>query len=333
MTGRERIAACLEGKALERPPCTPILMAWAAELAGHSYREYQLDWKVLAKSQLLAAKTLGTDQVSAISDPWREAEAFGAVLEYPEHGVGIPQGHLLQDGPDPAKLRRVHPMEAARTRDRVEGVRALAEAAGGSLSVLGWVEGVFAEYVDLRGLEDALIDVMDDPEELEPAQEVILQFALEFAAAQVKAGATMVGVGEAAASLLSPALYQRVVLPWQKRLISGIHDMGAAVKLHICGNTTALIPLMAESGADVIDVDWMVDLAAAKRALGVGQVVAGNFDPSAQLRFATPEQTFVAAARCREEAGPDRFILQPGCEVPPGTPLDNVLAFCPGPGG
>ena len=72
----------------------------------------------------------------------------------------------------------------------------------------------------------------------------------------------------------------------------------------------------------------MVSIAEARQAVGPDVTLCGNFDPTAVLLQGTPEAVAEAARACLEADG-SRFILQPGCEVPPGTPEDNIRAFCP----
>ena len=136
-------------------------------------------------------------------------------------------------------------------------------------------------------------------------------------------------MGDAAASVIGPTLYREHVLRWEKLLFKGIHDAGAAVKLHICGDITPMLPDMIGLGADVIDLDWMVSIAAARKLMPA-QTFAGNFNPATVLLRGTPEQVAAEASRCYAESGGHHFMLQAGCETPPGTPLANVLAFCPG---
>lgn len=312
-----------------RVPVTPILMAWAAHLIGESYRAYQLDWRVLVKAHIAAAELLGIDQVSSISDPWREADALGAKLTYPEEGVGQPHGHLLQGELDPVAIPQLDPMTGARTWDRIQAVRGLAEGSKGRWSVLGWVEGPFAELCDLRDLQDVMTDLYDCPELVHEALELILENQIRFAMPQIEAGADTIGIGDAAASLISPEQYEEFVFPYESRLIQAIHDAGAQVKLHICGNTTKLIPQMVRTGANVVDIDWMVDLDMALNQAGGRCAIAGNFDPVRILKNGTPQTVRAEADRLLDLAEGRPFILQPGCEVPPGTPLENVLAFCP----
>jgi uroporphyrinogen decarboxylase len=331
MTPKQRLYATLTGSPRDRVPVTPIFMAWAAHHIGRSYRDYYLDANVRAASQIAVARDLGTDQVSVISDPWCEASAYGMEFDWPDESVGVPHAHLLHSPDDGAMLRRFDPHHCPRTADRIEAVRLLARQIGDTHSVMGWVEGPIAEYSDLRGVQETMIDLIDAPDAFNHAAEVLVECAAEFGRAQIEAGADFIGVGDAAASLVGPEIYREHVLPWQRRLIAAIHDAGGKVKLHVCGNIASILPHMATTGADVIDVDWMVPLAAARAAVGPLVTLCGNFNPVDVLLHGSPESVAAAARDCLAQAG-DRFILQPGCEVPPGTPRENLQAFCPGKG-
>jgi len=328
MTPKERIYSILQGRPVDRPAVTPIFMAWAARFIGRSYRDYYLDGEVLAQAQIAVVNEFHIDQISAISDPWREASAYGMSFEYPEECVGKPLGHLIQSMEDIKKIKLLDPNEHPRMKQRIDSVGIMAEKIGRTHSVLGWVEGPLAEYADLRGLEAAMMDLMDRPAMFEQVAEVLVQNAIRFAQAQIQAGADMVGIGDAAASLIGAELYQRYVLPFEKKLIDGIHEAGAAAKLHICGNINAIIAQMAETGADVIDVDWMVPLREARKLVGPTITLCGNFDPSGVLLQGTPDRVSDAAKTCIGDGG-SRFILMPGCEIPVGTPHANIRAFCP----
>jgi len=328
MTSKERMYAIIRGNSADRPAVTPIFMAWAAHFIGRPYRDYYLDGDVLVDSQLAVARAFGTDQVSAISDPWREASAYGMQFEYPEEGVGKPKGILIKSEDDISRLTGRNIVRAKRTKQRIESVRKMAVEVGSTHSVLGWVEGPFAEYADLRGVEAAMLDLMDRPGFFARAADAITDNEIKFALAQVKAGADMIGIGDAAASLISPLAYKELVLPLEQKLIAAIHEAGAAAKLHICGNTINHVSYMAKSGADIIDVDWMVPLDRARELAGPDVTLCGNFDPTAVLLQGTPQQVAEAARKCIRLGG-KKFILMPGCEVPPATPEENIRAFCP----
>ena len=328
MTAKERIYAIINGDSYDRRAVTPIFMAWAADYIGRDYRDYYLDGDVLVEAQLAVTRAFNLDQISAISDPWREASAYGVEFEYPPDGIGKPKDTIIKSRDDLLRIRPLDIEGSERMAQRVESVRKMAGEVGETHSVLGWIEGPLAEYADLRGLENSLMDLMDKPEMFGEAAGVLVDNAAGFAAAQIEAGADMIGIGDAAASLIGADLYTRYVLGWEQKLIAAIREAGAAVKLHICGNIIGIIEHVAKTGADVIDVDWMVPLDRARHLVGPEVVLCGNFDPSAVLLQGSAEDVAEAASRC-VAAGGERFFLMPGCEVPPATPEGNIRAFCP----
>ena len=144
--------------------------------------------------------------------------------------------------------------------------------------------------------------------------------------AQVEAGADLIGIGDAAASLIGPKLYEQFVLPHEKRLVAAIKEMGARVRLHICGNTRKILRGMGSLGVDVVDLDFLSPMAEGRAAMGPGQVLLGNIDPVRVLRDGTPESITAMLEDCYQAAGP-RFIVGAGCEVPRGTPAENLQAL------
>ncbi|MBN2317021.1 MAG: uroporphyrinogen decarboxylase family protein [Sedimentisphaerales bacterium] len=329
MTPKERIYAILKGDSYDRPAVTPIFMAWAANFIGRTYRDYYLDGDVLVEAQLAVTRAFNLDQISAISDPWREASAYGMEFEYPPEGVGRPKSVLILTRDDVSeKIRPFEITGAERTRQRIESVRKMTAELGQTHSVLGWVEGPIAEYADLRGMENTMMDLIDEPQVFAGAGETIIQNQIAFALVQIEAGADMMGIGDSAASLISPPMYEKLVLPLEQKLIAAIHEAGATVKLHVCGNISNIVHDMAKSGADIIDVDWMVPLVEAREKAGPNVTLCGNFNPAGVLLKGSPEEVAQEARDCLK-AVPEKFILMPGCEVPPGTPEENLRAFCP----
>ena len=326
MKPKERIKATINGQSYDRVAVTPIFMAWAAHFIGRTYRDYYLDGEVLVEAQMAVVKAFGIDQISAISDPWREASAYGMEFNYPEQGVGHPKGVLINLHDDLKKLKPLEIAASGRMQQRVDSVASMTGRVGDTHSVLGWVEGPIAEYSDLRGVEQTMVDLIDCPDIYCEAAEIIVRNEIDFARAQIRAGADMIGVGDAVASLLGPDMYKSYVLPFEKRLIDAIHDAGAMVKLHICGDINPIIHLVAESGADVIDLDWMVPLEKAREIVGEDITLCGNINPAGVMLQGTVQDVADAARECIAKGG-DRFILMPGCEVPPDTPEDNIRAL------
>ncbi len=328
MTGKERILAKLRGEPTDSLPLMPITMMFAADLSGVHYRDYARDHRTLADAQVTVADRFGFDHVSAISDPAREASDLGAAVEwFDEQPPAIVESRALLDEKSKlAGLRLPDPAVPGRMRDRVEAVRLLAERTGATRIVEGWVEGPCAMSADLRGLNTLMLDFFDDAPFVEALFDFTVRMEVAFARAQVEAGATLIGVGDAAASLVGPKIYAQYVLPRERELIAAIRAMGVPVRLHICGNTKRIVEGMGQTGAEIIDLDYPTPLGHARGAMRETQVLLGNIDPVRELRDGTPASVEAALAECYRQAGA-AYICGAGCETPRGTPHANLDAM------
>jgi MtaA/CmuA family methyltransferase len=171
-----------------------------------------------------------------------------------------------------------------------------------------------------------MLDLYDDPAFITDLFEFVTEMEIRFARAQVEAGVDLIGIGDAAASLVGPVFYERCVWPYEKRMVDAIRAMGARVRLHMCGDTNAIVDGMGRLGCDIVDLDYPVDMAGA-RARMPGQVILGNVEPVGVMRNGTPETVTEALAACHRAAGP-RYIVGAGCELPRDTPEANVRAMC-----
>jgi uroporphyrinogen-III decarboxylase len=116
-------------------------------------------------------------------------------------------------------------------------------------------------------------------------------------------------------------------MPREKELVDFIHKNGAKVKLHICGNTSNHVEYMVETGADIIDLDWMVPIDQSVQYLKPNQVLCGNPDPVSVIMNGTKENIIAASKKCIQD-GKGRLILSAGCEIARDTPIDNLYTFC-----
>ncbi len=325
MNSYQRFTNRLQGQPVDRPPNFDIMMTFAAHYINQPLSRYYHDYRVLSEANLAVLQDFELDIVQAISDPYRETADFGAEIEFPYDNLPLCRRPLLAEPADLAKLKAADPYTGPRMSDRLEAVRLLREQVGGAVPVMGWVEGALAEAADLRGVSNLLLDLYMDPDWVEELLAICGETAVAFAQAQVQAGADIIGIGDAIASQISPEMYRRFALPYEKRVFEAVHELGGLGRLHICGNTTHLLTLMPESGADIIDLDWMVDWTRAGALLGDDVPLCGNFHPVAVMLQGTPEDVYRATLACLHTGG-KLNISGAGCEIPDGTPHENLRA-------
>jgi uroporphyrinogen decarboxylase len=145
----------------------------------------------------------------------------------------------------------------------------------------------------------------------------------DYAAQQVAAGADVIQVFDSWVGALSPSDYGQYALAPATRLIRNIQALGVPV-IYFGVETSTLLPLMRQTGADVLGLDWRTPLDRTWREFDYSVAVQGNLDPIAL--FAPPE---VLEARVAEvlsaAAGRPGHIFNLGHGIVPTTPVDAVL--------
>jgi uroporphyrinogen decarboxylase len=166
--------------------------------------------------------------------------------------------------------------------------------------------------------------LMSEPELWRCLMEKLSVVVGEYLLAQARAGAQVLQIFDSWVGQLSPDDYRDHVLPYTRRAVE-IARAGGAPIIHFGVNTGGMLPLILETGCDVIGVDWRIGLDAAWRLLGPQVAVQGNLDPVA-LFAPWPELRWRAghvldAAR---SFGWDGHIFNLGHGILPETPVENV---------
>ena len=328
MSARERILAVLSGHPPDHLLCMPITMMFAADILGVKYEQYARDHRILAEAQVKTSEIFGLDYVSAISDPTREASDLGANIQWydDQPPAVIAESALFADKSALTSVSSPNLIAGGRMEDRLRGIELLRNQVGKDLFVEGWVEGPLAEAAGLRGLSRLMTDFADDPVFVGELLEFTSELGIVFAAAQIEAGADIIGVGDAAASLVGPYIYRELVVAREKKLVDSIHSNGGRVRLHICGNTRRILDDIGTLGCDIVDIDYPVPMVQARSKTGPRQTLAGNLDPVRDVRNGSPETIEMALETLRQQAGA-QWIVAAGCEIVRDTPHENVRAM------
>ena len=305
----------------------PILMQFAAQFVGKSYRDFYTDHNTLVEANIACMEKFGTDAVGLISDPFREAEAFGLICEYPDNAVPKPTEYPVKTMEDVVNLSNPDVYAAKRTLDRIEGARLTREQIGEEVPVIGWIEGPLAEACDLVGVSDMLIKLALEPDFCRMLLEKVAITAKDFARAQIENGCDIIGMGDAICSQISPGMYREFVLDLHKEIIEYIHNQGALVKVHICGDISHILVDLKTTDPDIVDLDFMVDMEKAYEVLGPEIIRCGNLDPATLIEKGSAEQVYNSTKELVESERGRPFMLSGGCEITSLTPHENLMAM------
>ena len=321
------------GETVERTP------VWMMRQAGRYLPEYRAiradtDFLTLCKTPDLAVEVslqpyriIGVDAVIMFSDILIPVEAMGQEVRLTEQkGPELPDPIRSRSQID--RLAVPDPLEE--TGFVMEIIRILRKELDGAVPLIGFagapwtlaaymIEGggsrnyaqvkrmMFAEPADFHALLDKIADT------------VIL-----YLNAQIEAGAQIVQLFDSWAGELSPADYEEFALPYQQKIFSSI-DRGRAPAIMFINGCGNFLETMATCGADVLSIDWRVDLAQARARIGDRLSLQGNLDPCVLL--STPEIITQKARDLIKKGGGRRHILNLGHGILPMTPVENARAF------
>jgi uroporphyrinogen decarboxylase len=344
MTQRERFLSAALGGRPDSVPVAPYMGNFGAAIAGVPIGEYNTDGARMARAQIRAWELLGQDVVVAQSDGYYIAEGFGCVIEQPRDSTP----HLIRPAAatleEACRLTVPDPRSDGRMPVYIEAVRLLKEHFGDRVAIRGTGTGPFSLASYLTGgtenflMEIATAEMEDDAErqrQLKLVMEISSDALIAFLKATIEAGSDIAQAGDSLASLsmISPAIYEKYVFPYEVKVFQTInpliHERGGVTLLHICGDTTRILPLMSATGADILEVDSLVDIGGARRSYGDRVAFMGNIEPSRVLFQGTPELVYRECSQClaSAKAAEGGFILGSGCEVPPNAPLENLRAM------
>ncbi|WP_448600427.1 uroporphyrinogen decarboxylase [Thermoleptolyngbya sp.] len=339
MTGSTQVPYLLRaarGEVLDRPP------VWMMRQAGRYMKIYR---DLRDKYPSFRERSETVDLAVEISlQPWRAFRPDGVILFSdiltPLPGIGIPFDIIESRGPiiDPpirtqAQVDAIHELDPETHLSFVGKIlRTLRQEVGNDAAVLGFVGApwTLAAYsIEGKGSKDYTI--IKSMAFTEPA--ILHQFLGKLADAiatyvcyQIENGAQVVQMFDSWAGHLSPQDYDQFALPYQQQVVRQVKAKHPDTPMILYINGSAgLLERMAQSGVDIVSVDWTVDMAEARRRLGPSVGVQGNIDPCALFG----SQAFIRdrILDTIRKAGHQGHILNLGHGILPNTPEENAAFF------
>ena len=281
------------GKPVDRTP------VWLMRQAGRYLPEYmavrsKCTFLELCKTPELAAEVsiqpvdiLGVDAAIMFSDILTPVEPMGMKLDFVPGPVFESPIRSMAD----VEKLRIPQMEQD-VPYVLETIKILRRELAGKVPLIGFGGAPFTlacYMVEGKGSKDfAQIKRMmyAAPEVYAALMDKITTMSIEYLNAQITAGAQCIQIFDTWGGILSPADYERYVLPYTVRLINGLNRMETPV-IHFVKGSGAMLDTVKKAGGDVMGLDWHVNLGAARDLIGPQMAVQGNLDPT--VLYATRE--------------------------------------------
>lgn len=324
MNGYERTRNFVLGKPVDRPPFMPLAIEWVSRNQGIAYPDFVYNPQQRADAYIACAKKYDFDCVLPDADFFEQLEDLGANPTFDGNAYSAPP--IIEDLDEFEGLPQPQFIPGTRMGNRLEIIRRVAKAFKGEKYIFGICIGPFTEFCNARGVEDAMCDLLTDEEAALNAVGAFFENGMRFINAQLEAGADGIQIVEPCCSLISPALYEHVIMPLHKRMVERIQRDGGFARLHICGDTNKLLPFTLGTGTHILDVDSAVDVGKGAALLSNGQVFCGNLHPASDILDGKPED-FYDKVHALYTASGNRIIISGGCDIPPATPEENMIAF------
>ena len=292
-------------RALKRQPvdCTPV---WLMRQAGRYLPEYRAtraragSFLAMAKNPEIACEVtlqplarFDLDAAILFSDILTIPDAMGLGLYFVD-GEGPKFRHPVRTAADVEKLG-VPDMETE-LRYVMDAVRTIRRELDGKVPLIGfsgspWTLACY--MVEGGGSKDfARIKAMalNDPATLHKLLAVNTDAVIAYLSAQRAAGAQALQVFDTWGGVLSPAMYREFSLPYLTRIARELPrgDAQERTPLILFGKGNAAhLEALADSGAEAVGVDWLVELSEARRRTGGKVALQGNLDPA--VLYGSPE--------------------------------------------
>jgi uroporphyrinogen decarboxylase len=332
MNGYERIKAALEGRAPDRIPVMLHNFMMAAREAGVTMQEFRNNPKVIAEAFIRSVEKYQYDGILVDIDTVTLAGAVGVPVDFPVNEPARTHHGNLDVIEDVDRLAKVKVEDYKYIQVWLEAVRLLSEYFGDDVFIRGNCDQApFTLAGMMRGAQNWMLDLMvADEGNIFRLLDYCKDATSQFISLMAQTGCHMVSNGDSAAgpSMISPEMYEKFAVPYEKRIVELAHSLGLPYALHICGDTEIILDRMLLTGADAFELDYKTDAAKVYELYHDKATLIGNIDPSGVLALGTPEEV-----RKRTEellkvyCGTSRFILNAGCALPPGTPEANLRAM------
>jgi len=323
ITGKQRMEAAFKNEQLDRIPVFLLLGSHLAEKAGYTLEQSLTEPEAALETMKVTLDTLESDVAFVPFNPFmpdaQEAirKLMGKTPSIKREDIKekLPKWRVRKPNEDPLFASHLSVCEKTVNMFPEHHIETL-------------IGGPWSFALELRGITEAILDTVDDKEFIHRLMEHTTGTVIQRCLAVSELGITsFIGDPSAGMSLISPDIYRQFVYPYHQKIVNAIHDQGSRVVFHICGHIDPILEDLVSLGVDGISLDAPSSL---EKMFEVGRgktVIIGNINPIIFLE-ATPQQLDEEIKKCLDVSGKDpTYAIGPGCQIPLGTPLENIQHF------
>ncbi len=332
MNSKEIITRALK---LEKTPRLPVALlsggVWTMNRRGLSLQD------ILNRPELAAEIIIDTQETVQSDIVWPSSgyhnlaiRALGGTIKFRAKGAPDIQAPLIDKVAEVEKLQLSNLSEEPGIQNLLSTARIVAKTLGSKVLIGASQWGPFTLAGHIYGVEKLMRSIYKDQDGVLAILDFTAELCYRYLEFFINAGVEIVSIADPSASgdLISRTQFQEFVLPHLQKVVNKLHQKGVFVCIHICGNITNRLDLIPETDADLLSMDYKVDLGKAKEALGGRMAFSGNLNPVAIMQNATPKIVADTCLDCiMKTLAIPGYIVMPGCDIPPGVSLENIQAM------
>lgn len=324
MTGKERLLKALRCEAVDRTPWVPFVGCHGGALLDLKAADYLRSERALVKGVQAAIARYRPDGIPVAFDLQIEAELLGCELAWAEATPPAVRTHPLTNGHRLEELKIPGPTDG-RIGTVLAAARQLCQARP-DIAFYGLITGPFTLALHLMGT-DIFMKMFDDAHAVSRVMAFCRDVCLAMAGYYVEAGCPVVAMVDPMTSQIGPDQFRQFVTPFVRPVFEQLKKQGALSSFFVCGHAQKNVEAMCECRPDNISVDENIPLEyVRKMCLPRGISFGGNLQLTSVLLLGQPIDAQRNALACLEVGGEQGFILAPGCDLPYGTPPQNLEA-------
>ena len=324
MTPKRRFLSALLGGRVDRTPVgsiTSVATIEQMEQTGAYFPEAHYDGEEMARLAEGAHTILGYDCIMPYYSVWVDAAALGMEVNWGDR-LNLPDGTGNDIWHHPKEVDIPEDFLERRETNAVLEAISLLRDAHPDVAIVGKVMGPWTLALHVAGIRTILLATRRDPDLVHRFLEALKDASVEFANAQIKAGADVLAVADhTTGDLVSAKDYRDFLLPVHKEITKKI---GAPLVLHTCGDTIDRMGYIADGGFDCFHYDSKNDAADAREAVGDRISLMGNINNPETLLYGTSDDVR-RAAEYALSSGTE--VLAPECAIPTQVKNENLISL------